>query len=164
MLRTAAEAGIGQRDTALATIAEAEQRFRDESRWSESVAAQLGDVSIQHGFSRHGLRLYEEAIELRTAARGWRGGRDTRLAGYARIVARGHGQLAHHDKALDAFATAYVAGSGRQSDKNANNEVLTRLLRKQGDVDAWTEVHERRVAATGLDATPFRKAFAHAQM
>ncbi|MDJ0976338.1 MAG: hypothetical protein QNJ98_17890 [Planctomycetota bacterium] len=156
------QGALGQKDALALTLKEAEAWYRENDRWRESVAAGLGEEAVQHGQHKEGVRLYQEAIELRIAARGYKGGRDTRLARYYRILADGLGGLDRTDEAIRAVSAALVAGSRSQNERNKTIQVLQRILDQSKDLDAWSNAYEAEVEKTGLDATPLRKALAKA--
>ncbi len=149
--------GLDLKKEALAALLDTETTFRELKIWTESAAAGLAQQAVTYRFAEHGVRLYEEAIRLRTDTRGYRGGRDNTIANYNLHLAKGRAQLGRIEEAVQAASAALVAIDRSQRSQDRALGALREVLREAEDLSAYVATYDAEVAKTGLDAPLLRR-------
>ena len=157
LLVAEAEAESGAKPAALVTLKRAESHFRKAKKWTAHVAAKLAGAADQYGFGEDSVTWWQEAIRVRTEQRGYRGGRDSTLAGWYVALGRALGRLQRTDEAVSALRAGLVAGSRNHGAISSTLSILRRTFEHAKDLDTWVVKYEAEVESEGLDVAMLRR-------
>jgi len=157
------QAGLKHMGKVAAALDDAEHRLRAVKRWNENAAARLGSAAATYRLASRAETWIEEAIRLREEARGHRGGRDSVLSKYYRILARARGLLGKTDAAVKAASAAILSANVRNRQEFGQAVAsMDAALASAKDLDAYVAGYDAEVETSGLDAPVLRKALAKA--
>ena len=155
---------LGRRGELRDALVAAEKTLLEDRTNKESTIAALAQTTVETELPEDGVRLYREAINLRTRGSSAARGPDGTLATYYRYLSNGLSGLHRTKEAVDAAGAAIVAwGSSRkQRQKEIGN--LDRILIEAKDLDGWTTMFEAEVTSFGLENPILRRALGRVLM
>ena len=146
------------------TLSDAETWLKTNDRWHENAIARLGAGALRNLMYEDTVRLYGEAIALRTRSASNRGVGDGAVSGYYGNVARAHSGLGHTDAAVDAASGAIVSWGHNVNGRTAAIKTLVHVLQTAKDLDAYVTRFEKRLVDDGQENPIVRKAIGRALM
>ncbi len=138
-----------------------EARWKERKAFRSSLARSLADFAREGDLAPRALAWIKEALSLRIAERGDRGGQDPWLSDTYGILAEIHRARRESGEAFAAARAALVHTSARDATRrNTAESRLADVLRDAPDLEPLDAAYEAEVAQEGLDAAPLRIAFA----
>lgn len=142
----------------LEVIAQTDEHFHAEARWTEGNMAALAASCLQNKLFKQSVTYYEEVIPLHQRTHARRGIAGGTLSGYYASQARAYAGLKDTPRAVEAACGAIISWGPRHHNRSNAIESLKQVLRDGPDLAAYLKELNRETEQSGLDKPIVRKA------
>lgn len=152
-----------QNDLLRKTLADAEQWLRDNGRDGGDDLAQLAAECNHTHLPNDAVRLFKEAINLRTRGE-MKVRNDGTLASWYRGLSKAYSTLGRTGDAIDAAAGAVVCWPRNSKNRRDSLDRLVLVMARAKDLDSWVAKFEEELADKNMENPLMRRAIARAYM
>ncbi len=149
-------AALGRTEDATRILATTESEYRSSGAPSEMIIAMLAHVAESARIATEAIRLYGEAINLRTRTHASRS--DETLSGYYEKQSKMYFELGRIKEAVDAAVGAIVTGAGSRRRLSQSVNQLQAVLTGAPDLTVYVALFEAEVAESRIENPILRHA------